>query len=122
MDPDTLKLIQTAAQAAADKKAFGILGLDLSGLTSFTDAFLLCSASSGPHLHAVADEVQRRLKHERKPLNVEATANSWVLLDYGDFVLHLFTEERRAYYKLESLWGDAPHIEFPNFDQAEKKA
>lgn len=122
MDADTLQLIQTAARAAADKKAFGILGLDLSGLTSFTDAFLLCSASSGPHLQAVADEVQRRLKHERKPLNVEATRDSWILLDYGDFVLHLFTEDRRSYFKLESLWGDAPHLEFPDLDQPEKGA
>lgn len=119
MDADTLELLQTAALAAAEKKAFKILGLDLSGLTSFTDAFLLCSASSGPHLQAVADEIQRRLKHERKPLNLESSADSWILMDYGDFVLHLFTEERREYYKLESLWGDAPHLEFEGLEQAE---
>lgn len=121
MDADTLELMQAAAQAAAEKKAFEIVGLDLSGLTSFTDGFLLCSASSGRHLQAVADEVQRSLKRERKPLNVEATADSWILLDYGDFILHLFTEERRAYYKLEALWGDAPHLDLPGLDQPDER-
>ncbi len=120
MDADTFELLQTAARAAAEKKAFKILGLDLSGLTSFTDAFLLCSASSGPHLQAVADEIQRRLKHQRKSLNLESSADSWILMDYGDFVLHLFTEERRDYYKLESLWGDAPQLEFEGLDQPEE--
>jgi len=116
MDADTLELMQRAAEAAADKKAFEILALDLSGLTSFTDGFLLCSASSGRHLQAVADEVIRKLKHERKPLNIETTPESWILLDYGDFILHLFTEERRAYYKLEALWGDAPRIPMGDAD------
>lgn len=107
LDADTLELMKLVAATAAEKKAFDILALDISGLTSFTDAFLLCSASSGRHLQALADEILRALKRHRKALNVETTRDSWILIDYGDFILHLFTEERRAYFKLEALWGDA---------------
>jgi len=111
IDSDTFELVKIAARKASEKKAFDILGLDVSELSSFTDAFLLCSAASGRHLQALADEIQRGLKRKRKVLRVESTPDSWILMDYGDFILHLFTEERRAYYQLEALWGDAPQLD-----------
>jgi len=110
IDNDTLELVKIAARKASEKKAFEIIGMDVSEVSSFTDVFLLCSASSGRHLEALAEEIQHDLKRRRKPLHVESTAESWILMDYGDFILHLFTEERRAYYKLDSLWGDAPRL------------
>jgi len=116
LDSDTLELVQGATAAAYDKKAFDIIALDLSGLTSFTDVFVLCSASSDRHLEAVGEAIRRQVKPLRKPLNVEgAGGGQWILIDFGEVIVHVFTEERRTYYNLEGLWGDAPQIEYsPN--------
>ena len=112
LDSDTLELVHGATAAAYDKKAFDILALDVSNLTSFTDVFVLCSTSSDRHLEAVADSIRRRVKPLRRPLNVEgAGGGQWILIDFGEVIVHVFTEERRIYYNLEGLWGDAPQIE-----------
>ena len=113
MPADTLKLLRTAAAAALDKKAFQVVGLDVMGLTSLSDGFMICSGATRRQVGAIADEVGRRLKDAgRRPAHVEGEAKSeWILLDYGDFVIHIFTEEKRGYYGLDSLWGDAPPIE-----------
>jgi ribosome-associated protein len=112
-DVEGLGPLQTAARAAADKKAFQIVGLEVGDLTSYTDNLLICSGASDRQVAAIADEVQRQLKDAgRRPLHVEGQSHAeWVLLDYGDFVVHVFTEERRTYYGLEGLWGDAPKLE-----------
>jgi ribosome-associated protein len=109
---DTVELLKEAAAAALDKKAFQLVVLDLSQLTSFTDSFMICSAAGERQLGAIANEVEERLRAVgRRPLHVEGAGQSeWVLLDYGDFIVHLFTEERRTYYALEALWGDAPRL------------
>jgi ribosome-associated protein len=105
--------LKTAARAAADKKAFQIVGLEVGELTSYTDSLLICSGASDRQVAAIAGEVQRQLKDAgRRPLHVEGESHAdWVLLDYGDFVVHVFTEERRTYYGLDNLWGDAPRLE-----------
>ena len=110
---EALQPLQTAARAAADKKAFQIVGLEVSELTSYTDNLLICSGASDRQVMAIAEEVQRQLKEAgRRPLHVEGERRSdWVLLDYGEFVVHVFTEERRTYYGLDGLWGDAPKLE-----------
>jgi len=112
-DAENLGSLQTAARAAADKKAFQIVGLEVGDLTSYTDSLLICSGASDRQVAAIADEVQRQLKDAgRRPLHVEGESHAdWVLLDYGDFVVHVFTEERRTYYGLDGLWGDAPKLE-----------
>ena len=112
-DTETLDLLSKGAHAAADKKAFQIVGLEVSELTSYTDCLLICSAASERQVSAIADEVQRQLKEGgRLPLHVEGERRSdWVLLDYGEFVIHVFTEERRSYYGLDGLWGDAPRLD-----------
>ncbi len=112
-DLEGLGPLQTAARAAADKKAFQIVGLEVGDLTSYTDSLLICSGASDRQVAAIADEVQRQLKDAgRRPLHVEGESHAdWVLLDYGDFVVHVFTEERRTYYGLDGLWGDAPKLE-----------
>jgi len=112
-DAEDLDSLQTAARAAADKKAFQIVGLEVGDLTSYTDSLLICSGASDRQVAAIADEVQRQLKDAgRRPLHVEGESHAdWVLLDYGDFVVHVFTEERRTYYGLDGLWGDAPKLE-----------
>ena len=112
-DAKDLDPLQTAARAAADKKAFQIIGLEVGDLTSYTDTLLICSGASDRQVAAIADEVQRQLKDAgRRPLHVEGESHAdWILLDYGDFVIHVFTEERRTYYGLDGLWGDAPKLE-----------
>jgi ribosome-associated protein len=114
LDADTLSRVAIAAQAATDKKAFDLVGLEVGELTSYADCFLLCSATSERQVGAVVDEVARRLKADGAPLlhtEGDVRRSDWVLLDYGDFVVHVFTEDRRAYYALDSLWGDAPRID-----------
>jgi len=113
VDAEVMEPLRTAARAAADKKAFQIVGLGVSDLTSYTDSLLICSAGSDRQVAAIADEVQRQLKEAgRRPLHVEGERRSdWVLLDYGEFVIHVFTEERRAYYGLDGLWSDAPKLD-----------
>lgn len=112
---DTLESVRLAARAAVDKKAFHVVGIDVASLTSFTDSFLICSAASDRQVAAISEEVQRQLSSDgRRPLHVEGEARSdWVLLDYGDFIVHVFTEEKRSYYALDSLWGDAPRLDEP---------
>ena len=112
-DAQLMDSLRTAAQAAADKKAFQIVGFEVSDLTSYTDSLLICSGASDRQVAAIADAVQRQLKDAgRLPLHVEGERRAdWVLLDYGDFVIHVFTEERRTYYGLDGLWGDAPKFD-----------
>ena len=113
LPPETIDPMRVAAEAAAAKKAFQMVGLEVAELTSYTDSFLLCSAASDRQVAAVVDAVVRRLKDEgRRPLHVEGEGRAgWVLIDYGDFIVHVFTEEKRGYYALDSLWGDAPRVE-----------
>jgi ribosome-associated protein len=113
IETGNIEPLRTAARAAADKKAFQIVGLEVSELTSYTDSLLICSGASDRQVLAIADEVQLQLKEAgRRPLHVEGQRRSdWVLLDYGDFVIHVFTEERRSYYGLDGLWGDAPKVD-----------
>ena len=112
-DAQMIDSLRTAAQAAADKKAFQIVGFEVSDLTSYTDSLLICSAASDRQVAAIANAVQRQLKEAgRRPLHVEGERRAdWVLLDYGEFVIHVFTEERRTYYGLDGLWGDAPKLD-----------
>ena len=112
-DAQLMDSLRTAAQAAADKKAFQIVGFEVSDLTSYTDSLLICSGASDRQVAAIANAVQRQLKESgRRPLHVEGERRAdWVLLDYGEFVVHVFTEERRIYYGLDGLWGDAPKLD-----------
>ena len=105
--------VRVAVAAALDKKAFGLDVLAVAGLTSIADYFILCSASNERQAQAIADNILDRLKEELgvKPLLIEGTTpGRWVLLDYGDFVVHIFTEDMRRFYGLERLWGDAPNV------------
>lgn len=116
--PDTIDTLRAAARAAADKKAFQIVGLQISALSSYADGLLICSGGSDRQVGAIVDEVQRRLRDRgRRPLHVEGERRAeWVLMDYGDVVIHVFTEERRAYYGLEGLWSDAQRLDADALD------
>lgn len=105
--------VRTAVSAALDKKAIDLDVLAVSELTSIADYFLLCSATSERQAVAIADSVVDKLREEDrvKPLLIEGTTpGRWILLDYGDFIFHIFTEDCRRFYGLERLWGDAPNV------------
>jgi ribosome-associated protein len=111
IDSDTLAHL--CAAVVADKKAENIVALDLRGLSSFTDFFVICSGTSEPHLKAIAGELEDRLRkeHGRKPLAVDGfPLSQWIVADYGDVVVHVFHEAKRHYYSLEDLWSDAPRL------------
>ena len=103
---------QRAARAALDKKALDLVVLDVQSLSSVTDFFLVCSGRSTTHVATIAEAIRDELKADGvRPLHVEGVAESgWVLLDFGDVLMHVFLEETRVYYALERLWGDAPSI------------
>jgi ribosome-associated protein len=105
--------VHTAVSAALDKKAFDLDVLAVSGLTSIADYFLMCSAASERQAVAIADSVVDKLREDDrvKPRLIEGTTpGRWILLDYGDFIFHIFTEDCRRFYGLERLWGDAPNV------------
>jgi len=106
------ELVQAAAEAADDKQAFDPVALDVSGVLPFTDAFLLVSGRNERQVSAISDAVEERmLLHGARPLRREGVGEGrWVLLDFGDLVVHVFHEEERLYYSLERLWRDCPVI------------
>lgn len=101
-----------AAQAALGKKAGDVLVLDVQALSSVTDYFLLCSGRSTTHVQGISEAIRDGLKALGvRPLHAEGVADSgWILLDYGDVLMHVFLEDTRLYYALERLWGDAPTL------------
>ncbi len=100
------------AEAADDKKASNILILDLRGLTYIADYFMICSGNNPAQVGAVADWIEQTLAQSgMHPSHIEGQAEaSWLLMDYGDVVVHIFDEQARVYYNLEKLWGDAPRV------------
>ena len=104
-----------AAAAIDDKKGLDVTLLDISELLVVTDVFVIASGTSNRHVRTLSDEVEEKLKNEtgRRPLRREGREYSrWVLLDYGDLVIHVFDQETRDYYQLERLWADAPRIAY----------
>lgn len=99
-----------AGKFALDKRASDIVILDLRESTSVTDFFVLCSGSADIHVKAIAQNIREGLTNEGQKLwHIEGLVyGSWVLLDYVDFVVHVFLKEKREFYDLERLWGDAP--------------
>jgi len=110
--PRALELLQIAARAADDKQADDLVGLDVSEPLPLTDVFLLASGRSERNVVAIAGEVEDRLiEAGAKPLRREGRSEGrWVLLDFGDLVVHVFHEEDRQYYSLERLWSDCPVV------------
>jgi len=104
---------EVAAQAAASKKADDTIILDVGPVLAITDSFVITSGVNARLVRAIAEEIERRVKEEGGPLprRVEGQREGeWVLLDYGDFVVHVFLEETRRFYDLERLWADAPRV------------
>jgi ribosome-associated protein len=107
--------IRLAVEAAQDKHAVDITVLKLAGTGAFVEYFLLCSGQSQPQIKAISDAIEERLGKEgvRLAHREGKTGAEWMLLDYGDFVVHVFSERARHYYDLERLWRTAERIDFP---------
>ena len=113
--PDAIDTAIAAAQAASDKLATDIVAIDVSGQLVITDVFVICSAANERQVKAIVDAIEERL-HARgvKPIRREGMKDSrWVLLDYGDVVVHVQQREDRIHYAIERLWKDFPLIELP---------
>lgn len=112
-DQQIFEQVMIAARAADEKKAQGIVVLRLSAITEFTDYFIICAGNSTRQTQAIADAVIEELKRiKTRPLHTEGYNNAeWILIDYGAFVVHIFTEESRSFYDLERLWRDAEKVE-----------
>lgn len=105
----------TAVRAAESKKANDIRVLDLRGITSFADHFVICHGTNARQIQAISDAVGEELdKIGERPVSVEGYQNAeWILMDYGDFLVHIFSEKAREYYDLERLWRHAEHVALP---------
>ena len=110
-----LELVQIAAEAAVDKLALQVIAFDVSVQLAITDAFLLASASNERQVNAIVDEIEDKLREAgAKPIRREGQREGrWVLLDYGEIVVHVQHEDERQFYALERLWRDCPSIPVP---------
>lgn len=116
MTPDPLRSeIQWAVEAAQEKQAVDITVLHLSGAGAFAEYFLICSGRSQPQIKAIGEAIEERLaEHGVRLAHREGKSGAeWLLLDYGDFIIHIFSERARLYYDLERLWRSAQRTEFP---------
>jgi ribosome-associated protein len=113
------KAVTTAVRAALDKKAEDVVVLDLRHAGGFTDYFVICTGGNARQIKAIADSVRDTLKRdldERPALAEGVEKSEWILLDYFDFVVHVFSRDCRAFYGLERLWGNAERHEFTQPD------
>ncbi len=108
--------VTRALSAASEKKAIEPTVLDLRGISSFTDFFVICTGANRRQVQAIADEVVEQSKRHGNPAaRVEGYQNAeWILVDYGDFVVHVFDEKARRFYDLERLWRDARRLDVSN--------
>ena len=112
LDPE----LQLAIRCASDKKAFDLVALDLREIASFTEFFVIASGANQRQVQAIADEIKEQLKKQlsASPVRVDGYATGeWVLVDYGDFIIHIFNKEAREFYDLARLWRDARKVLIP---------
>jgi ribosome-associated protein len=112
---ETEEAVLMAARAASDRKAAELIVLDLREVAQFTEYFLICTANNQRQVQAVTDAIEESLRAAgKRPTHIEGyTAAEWVLMDYGDFIAHIFSPTSRRFYDLERLWRDAKRVPLP---------
>lgn len=108
--------VKLALVCASEKKALDMVALDLREIASFTEFFIICSGANQRQVQAISDEINEQLKKQlkTKAIRIEGyNAAEWILLDYGDFIVHIFEKEARDFYDLQRLWRDASKVEIP---------
>jgi ribosome-associated protein len=115
--------VSTVVRAALDKKALDVVVLDLRNTPAFTDFFVLCSGQNHRQVKAIADAVEEALRASKvRPSHIEGYERAeWVLMDYFDFIVHVFAPQTREFYSLERLWGDAERIDIGGDPAADSK-
>ncbi len=110
---DSITKARVAALAALDRKALDLVVLNMMDLVDYTDYFVICSGTSSPHVEAIVESMEKALSGQGvTPSGIEGKRSAhWVLLDYGDVVVHVFDRPAREFYELEKLWLDAPRVE-----------
>ena len=123
--PAVLRRVAVAAAAASAKKGSDTVALDVGDIISITDAFVITSGTNVRQVRTIVDEIEKAMKEQLSapPTSVEGLDDAtWVLLDFGDIVVHVFLDETRAYYELERLWADAPRIAWEQLAPASQSA
>lgn len=108
--------VKLALQSASDKKAFDLVVLDLREIASFAEFFVICSGANQRQVQAISDDIEEQLKKQlnHRPVRIEGYRSAeWVLLDYGDFIVHIFDKDARDFYDLQRLWRDAKQVSLP---------
>ena len=108
--------VRLALHSASEKKAFNLVALDLREVASFTEFFIIASGANQRQVQAIADEIEDQLKAQLKsrPVRTEGYSTAdWLLMDYGDFIVHIFEQKAREFYDLERLWRDARKVDLP---------
>ena len=115
MELNSRQIAQLVAEAALSRRANDVAILDLRGIASFTDFFVICSGNSDTHLEGISNAILEKLEENAVEIwHKEGNrSDNWILLDYVDVVVHLFLREAREFYNLERLWADAPTVELP---------
>jgi ribosome-associated protein len=123
MTTDVDPSLDLYVQAALGRKALGLVVLDVHALTSITDAFIICHGRSNRQVIAIAEYIQTFLKKRNiRPLSVEGAKDGhWVVIDYGQVIIHVFYESMRRFYDLEGLWSDAKRIKTESIRRLEKE-
>ncbi len=113
IDLDSLEKVRIIASTVRDKKAKDVTILELKEISIITDYFVVCSGESTTQVRAIVDHIEERLRSQGfRPGGVEGYRNSqWILMDFGDVIVHVFEDETRKFYAIEKLWLDAPRIE-----------
>lgn len=108
------KPVKKSIKASREKKAEQIVVLDLRDISSFTDYFVIMQGNSKRQNMAIYESIEKELKDDNiQPLSIEGRKNAeWILMDYGYFIIHIFSKEAREYYYLEKLWRDAPRVDY----------
>ena len=112
--PDALTIVKTCAKYADEIQSENIVALDLRGISTIADYFVICSGTSMPHLKAILRDVREKTAEEigETPRRAEGDAESqWLVIDYVDVIIHIFHQDKRDVYSLEDLWSDAPRVE-----------
>jgi ribosome-associated protein len=114
--PDTLDRALLAVKAAAEKKATETVVLDLRQVATFTEYFVICTGANARQVQAISNSVEEQLRNDgKRPLHIEGySTGEWILLDYGDLIVHVFSSGARKFYDLERLWRDAGRVELPD--------
>ena len=113
----TLQLTRLAVKVLEDKKAKDVQVLDVAGMSSLADYFVIASGSSFTQVRALTSEIDEKFSEQgHQPKRIERdTSSNWILLDYGDIIIHVFHHEAREFYNLEKIWGDAPRYDSEQF-------